>query len=152
MKHLLATLLLLVPTLHLAAQKGLHINEVFEGKVIPREALQESYIKGEGLQQYKLKVLRTAKFTATSQQRDDVEARFEADTKTLLSDSGENRELERLGGHLYYAIVQIADTPRGQHLYLCYQCHQGQGTYHITLAYIEGKASLADLRKTFKKK
>ena len=151
MKHLIITLALITATLPLSAQKGLRINEVFEGNIINELALQESLVKGESLAPYKLKVLRTAKFTVGEARRDEVETLFEEDMKGR-NDDDENIELEYRDGHLYYAIVQLTDTRKGQHRYICYQCRKTTGGHGITLVYMEGKASLADLRKTFKKK
>ena len=153
MKHLLITLALIAASLPLSAQEGLRINEVFEGNIINELAMQESLVKGESLEPFKLKVLHTVKFTTGNSPRDRVEALFEEDMKGRLSDDNDNLELEYRDGHLYYAIVQIADTKKGLHRYICYQCRQAaMGGNSITLVYMEGKASLADLRKTFKKK
>lgn len=138
--------------LHVAAQKGLRINEVFEGKVVDRGCMQESLIKGEDLAPYKLRVLHTVRFAATYAERDDTEGLFMEDMKGRLSDETDNMEMERHGEHLYYAIVQIADTPKGLHRYICYQCKEKGSRIDITLAYMEGRATLADLRATFKKK
>ena len=152
MKHLLITLALIAASLPLSAQEGLRINEVFEGNIINELAMQESLVKGESLEPFKLKVLHTVKFTTGNPARDKVEALFKEDMKGRLSDDNDNLELEYRDGHLYYAIVQIADTKKGRHRYICYQCRQVTGGNSITLVYLEGKASLADLRKTFKKK
>jgi len=152
MKHLLITLALIAASLPLSAQEGLRINEVFEGNIINELAMQESLVKGESLEPFKLKVLHTVKFTTGNPARDKVEALFKEDMKGRLSDDNDNLELEYRDGHLYYAIVQIADTKKGLHRYICYQCRQVMDGNSITLVYLEGKASLADLRKTFKKK
>lgn len=152
MKQLLITLVAIVAALPLSAQKGLRIDEVFKGNIVNEQALQESLVKGESLEPYKLKVLHTVKFTTSSTQRDRVEALFMEDMKGRLSDDDENLELEYRDGHLYYAIVQIADTRKGLHRYICYQSRSNTEEHTITLVYLEGKASLADLRKTFKKK
>ena len=134
------------------AQEGLRIGEVFEGKIVHELALQKSLIKGENLAPYKLKVLHTAKFMTGNSHRDMVEALFKEDMKGRLSDDDSNMEMEIRDGHLYYAIVQLTDTKKGQHRYICYQCKGKGAGFDITLVYMEGKASLADLRKTFKKK
>ena len=151
MKHLLITLILIGITLPISAQKGLHINEVFEGGIIQKTGMRKTLVKGESLEPYRLAVLHTAKFTADSSCRDKVEARFSEDMGESLSDK-DNIELEYRDGHLYYAVVQIADTRNGLHRYICYQCRINAKEYIITLAYMEGKATLADLKKTFKKK
>ncbi|MDE7166687.1 MAG: hypothetical protein K2O17_06630 [Bacteroidaceae bacterium] len=151
MKHLLITLMLLGIALPISAQRGLHINEVFEGNVIQKAGMHKTLIKGESLEPYKLTVLHTAKFTAGSLLRDKVEALFSKDMGEHPSDK-DNIELEYRDGHLYYAVVQIDDTRGGLHRYICYQCRSNAATNNITLAYMEGKATLADLRKTFKRK
>jgi len=150
MKHLILTLLACI-ALPLAAQEGLHIDKIFRGEVVGETAIKESLVKGESLAPYKLRVLRTAKFTVGEARRDEVETLFEEDMKGR-NDDDENIELEYRDGHLYYAIVQLTDTRKGQHRYICYQCRKTTGGHGITLVYMEGKASLCDLRKTFKKK
>lgn len=154
MKRLLILFLMLSGiTLCATAQEGLHINEVFEGKIIPRQDIQESLIKGDNLASYNLKVLHTAKFTVSDKQlRSTVELLFAEDMKERISSDDSNIEMESRNGHLYYAIVQIKDNSKGTHRYICYQCREKATSYFITLVYMEGKASLADLRKTFKKK
>ena len=134
------------------AQKGLCINDVFEGKVVLKNQMQESLIKGENLASYKLKVLHTARFTTHNNNREEVEKLFYEDMKSRLSDDDENMEMESRNGHLYYAIVQLTDSEKGAHRFICYQCKDNDRRYDITLVYMEGSASLADLRKTFKKK
>lgn len=140
------------------AQEGLRINEVFEGEVVFKHDMQESLIKGESLAPYKLKVLHTAKFTTFDPIREEVEERFREDMKNHIYENEEDMELESRNGHLYYAIVQLTNTKKGSHRYICYQCKEVKkdgselSDYNITLAYMEGSASLADLRKTFKKK
>lgn len=152
MKHLLISLIIFAFALPLAAQDGLEINRIFKGEIINELAIKESLVKGENLAPYKLRVLHTAKFTVGNERRDEVEALFEEDMKGRLSDDNENLELEYRDGHLYYAIVQLSDTKKGLHRYICYQCRQTMGGNDITLVYMEGKARLSDLRKTFKKK
>jgi hypothetical protein len=153
MKQLLIIISLLCSiTLSTTAQEGLRINEVFEGHVVSKQFIRESLIKGDNLAPYNLKVLHTAKCEANSRERITMEQLFEEDMKQRISDDNSNMEMESRDGHLYYAIVQIADTKKGTHRYICYQCRDRSSHFDITLVYMEGKASLADLRKTFKKK
>lgn len=145
-------LMLLGITLCANSQEGLRINEVFEGKVVTKQFIQESLVKGDNLAPYNLKVLHTAKCIANAKERITMEQLFEEDMKERISDDDGNMEMESRDGHLYYAIVQLKDNTRGTHRYICYQCRDRSSHYDITLVYMEGKASLADLRKTFKKK
>ena len=145
-------LVMLCVSLCAFAQKGLRINDVFEGKIILKSKMQESLIKGDNLASYNLKVLHTVKFTTPFKlRREEVEKLFYEDMENRLSDDDENMELESRNGHLYYAIVQLSNTEKGAHRFICYQCRDKSGGYDITLVYMEGKASLADLRRTFKK-
>lgn len=134
------------------AQEGLHINEVFEGKLLDKEEMQESLVKGENLAPYNLKVLHMLKFSAGSDDRARVDRLFCQDMQQRISDDDSNMEMESRDGFIYYAIVQLTNTRKGLHRYICYQCRDKSDYYLITLVYMEGKASLADLRKTFKKK
>ena len=134
------------------AQRGLQINEVFEGKVIAKQYMQESLIKGDNVAPYKLKLLHTVKFLANNSQRARADALFCIDMRERISDDDSNMEMESRDGFLYYAIVQLTDNEKGTHRYICYQCRPKSTKFDITMVYMEGEASLADLRKTFKKK
>ena len=135
-----------------SAQRGLQINEVFEGKVIAKQYMQESLIKGDNVAPYKLKLLHTVKFLANNSQRAKADALFNIDMKERISDDDSNMEMETRDGFLYYAIVQLTDNDKGSHRYICYQCRPKSTKFDITMVYMEGEASLADLRKTFKRK
>jgi hypothetical protein len=135
-----------------SAQRGLQINEVFEGKVIAKQYMQESLIKGDNVAPYKLRLLHTVKFLANNSQRAKADALFNIDMKERISDDDSNMEMETRDGFLYYAIVQLTDNEKGTHRYICYQCRPKSTKFDITMVYMEGEASLADLRKTFKRK
>ena len=139
-------------SLSTSAQRGLQINEVFEGKVIAKQYMQESLIKGDNVAPYKLKLLHTVKFLANNSQRARADALFNIDMRERISDDDSNMEMESRDGFIYYAIVQLTDNEKGLHRYICYQCRPRSTKFDITLVYMEGDASLADLRKTFKKK
>lgn len=150
MKRILMIGILLLSTLCSRAQEGLHVKEVFEGNVIGREQLKETYIKGEMLATYKLSLLRTVKFTANEETRRKVEHLFEKDIEDILKSNSQNCELERRNNHLYYAIVQLSDV-NARHRYLCFQGNKSGEQTHITLVYMEGNATLSDLKRTLKK-
>ena len=145
-------MMLLGISLCASAQKGLCINKVFEGRLVEKELMQESLVKGENLVPYKLKVLHTVKFTANEKERAEVDSLFCEDMKERISDDDSNMELESRDGFIYYAIVELTDIKEGLHRYICYQCKGKSKYYDLTLVYMEGEATLSDLRKTFKKK
>jgi len=114
--------------------------------------MQESLIKGDNVAPYKLRLLHTVKFLANNSQRAKADALFNIDMKERISDDDSNMEMETRDGFLYYAIVQLTDNDKGSHRYICYQCRPKSTKFDITMVYMEGEASLADLRKTFKRK
>ena len=153
MKRTLFILSMLIGiSLSTSAQRGLQINEVFEGKVIAKQYMQESLIKGDNVAPYKLRLLHTVKFLANNSQRAKADALFNIDMKERISDDDSSMEMETRDGFLYYAIVQLTDNDKGSHRYICYQCRPKSTKFDITMVYMEGEASLADLRKTFKRK
>lgn len=153
MKRTLFILSMLIGiSLSTSAQRGLQINEVFEGKVIAKQYMQESLIKGDNVAPYKLRLLHTVKFLANNSQRAKADALFNIDMKERISDDDSNMEMETRDGFIYYAIVQLTDNDKGLHRYICYQCRPKSTKFDITMVYMEGEASLADLRKTFKRK
>ncbi len=153
MKRTIIILLMLVGiNICASAQQGLHINEIFEGKIVAKQYMQESLVKGDNLAPYNLKVLHTIKLSANNSQRARADALFNMDMLGRISDDESNMEMESRDGFIYYAIVQLTDNEKGSHRYICYQCRPRSTKYDITLAYMEGSATLADLRKTFKKK
>lgn len=153
MKRTLFILSMLIGiSLSTSAQRGLQINEVFEGKVIAKQYMQESLIKGDNVAPYKLRLLHTVKFLANNSQRAKADALFNIDMKERISDDDSNMEMETRDGFIYYAIVQLTDNEKGTHRYICYQCRPKSTKFDITMVYMEGEASLADLRKTFKRK
>jgi len=153
MKRTLFILSMLIGiSLSTSAQRGLQINEVFEGKVIAKQYMQESLIKGDNVAPYKLRLLHTVKFLANNSQRAKADALFNIDMRERISDDDSNMEMETRDGFLYYAIVQLTDNEKGTHRYICYQCRPKSTKFDITMVYMEGEASLADLRKTFKRK
>ena len=133
------------------AQEGLAIKEIFDGKMIRKEQIQETYIKGELLKEYKLNTLRTIKFTASETEREKAEAIFMKDLENNRLTESESCKLEVRNNHLYYAIVQLSDTGK-QHRYICFQGKKTGQDYAITLVYIEGMATLTELEHTLKRK
>ncbi|MBR1668594.1 MAG: hypothetical protein IJ693_09995 [Bacteroidaceae bacterium] len=156
MKRLILLILCTVSMTSIQAQRGLNINALFEGKVIDKSRLTETLVRGEQLEAYHLTAFHSIKFTASEKERDLAEKAFYADMtqNDIKKDKGTlNSEMENQGGHLYYAIIEVKpDTPFDRR-YICYQCSEGtHGTYNITLVCLEGKVSLQDLRRMFKKK
>ena len=128
------------------AQKGLNCYPVFRGKVIPEKQMVMTEVRGDGMATYKLSYYRSVHFQVDTLTARKVAAMVEADA--LTADSAET---EKTGELLTYGLVQL--KPLGSiRRYLCYQARPTD--YHaciITMIYLEGSATLQDLRSMFEK-
>lgn len=151
MKRLcLLIVLLVVPLFMAVAQKSLHVNSIFEGRIIPKKRMVETFVKGEALEQYHLSYFRSVKMNVTDMEYTKV-------WEVVMKDVGMETEAKNLeyGGENDQVSYFILQLPKHQELerYLCYQCYDAsRGGKNITLVYIEGKASMKELKKMFKKK
>lgn len=135
------------------AQKGLRVNDIFEGDVVEKNNMVVNIIKGGQLAPYKLRYFRSLKFKASEEERRKIEERVAADMQRA-----EDLEMERKGdardSWLYYAMMTL--PPQGKssarHSYLCYQCVPANSVFYITLVYMEGSATLEEMRRVFKGK
>ena len=145
-KIIIFLMFLLLSTGAAFAQKGLNSLPVFQGKVIPERQMVMTEVRGDGMATYKLSYYRSVRF-----QVDTLTARKVAalvDDDALKADSAET---EKTGELLTYGLVQL--KPLGiTRRYLCYQARPT--TFHgwmITIIYLEGSATLQDLRSMFEK-
>ena len=128
------------------AQKGLNCYPVFQGKVIPERQMIMTEVRGDGMATYKLSYYRSVRFQVDTLTARKVAAMVEADAHAAVS-----AETEKTGELLTYGLVQL--KPLGiTRRYLCYQARPTE--YHgwvITIIYLEGSATLQDLRSMFEK-
>lgn len=165
MKHTLYIILaLLCMALPSKAQKGLHVNEIFEGDIVEKTYMVDNLIKGEQLKPYKLTFFRSLKFKASAEGRAKIEKLVSEDIKNSL-----DLELERQRGKESdknatplsppFSYVMMTLPPDGKfdpnspnRWYLCYQCTPyKKNEYAITLVFMKGHATVKELRKMFKK-
>lgn len=145
-KIIIFLMFLLLSTGAAFAQKGLNSLPVFQGEVIPERQMVMTEVRGDGMATYKLSYYRSVRFQVDTLTARKVAALVEADA--LTADSAET---EKTGELLTYGLVQL--KPLGiTRRYLCYQARPT--TFHgwmITIIYLEGSATLQDLRSMFEK-
>jgi len=145
-KIMICLLSLLLYTGAAFAQKGLNCYPVFQGKVIPERQMIMTEVRGDGMATYKLSYYRSVRFQVDTLTARKVAAMVEADAHAAVS-----AETEKTGELLTYGLVQL--KPLGiTRRYLCYQARPTE--YHgwvITIIYLEGSATLEDLRSMFEK-
>lgn len=146
MKKLLLCLLALLLSVGAAfAQRGLNSNAIFRGRVIPFDRMVKTEVRGSSMTTYKLDFYRSVRFQVDEKTALEVAALVKADAEAAVS-----AETEMTGDLLTYALVQPAQ--RGKvHRYLCYQARPEGPAWIITILYLEGSATLEDLRSMFDK-
>lgn len=128
------------------AQRGLNCYPVFRGKVIPERQMVVTEVRGDGMATYKLNHYKGLRFQVDTQTAAKVAALVEADAI-----AAESAETEKTGEMLTYALARLKSRGRTRR-YLCYQAkNDGYGGWSITLLYLEGSATLEDLRSMFEK-
>ena len=137
------TLLLL--TVSASAQRDLKSYPVFHGKVVPGKLMVVTEVRGSSMAAYKLDYYRGVSFQVGEALTRQVAALVEAD-----ADEAAIKETEKIGDLLTYALVQPASSGK-MNRYLCYQARKVGDDWKVTLLYLEGAATLDDLRKMFDK-
>jgi hypothetical protein len=77
-----------------------------------------------------------------------IEARIEKDVKDAFC-----HESNHTNGRLYYGLYQLSSTKKGINRYIFYRNNalKKGNDNNITLIYMEGRADIKQLRKTFTK-
>ena len=153
MKRMILVAIGLFATLTVLAQSGFQVNPVFDGKLVPKSRMEETFIEGSQLSPYKLRVFRSVKFTVTEPEFSEIQARLLEDARGAA-----DRQTDYAGGKLCYAVlrfpVKVRSTRNDTSLvdgskYLCLQAARKGDGYQVTLVYMSGDATLEDLKAIF---
>lgn len=153
MKRMILIAIGLFATLTVLAQSGFQVNPVFDGKLVPKSRMEETFIEGSQLSPYKLRVFRSVKFTVTESEFSEIQTRLLEDARGAA-----DRQTDYAGGKLCYAVlrfpVKVRSTRNDISLvdgskYLCLQAARKGDGYQVTLVYMSGDATLDDLKTIF---
>lgn len=153
MKRMILIAIGLFATLTVLAQSGFQVNPVFDGKLVPKSRMEETFIEGSQLSPYKLRVFRSVKFTVTESEFSEIQTRLLEDARGAA-----DRQTDYAGGKLCYAVlrfpVKVRSTRNDTSLvdgskYLCLQAARKGDGYQVTLVYMSGDATLEDLKTIF---
>ncbi len=142
-------LLALALCVRVAAQSGLHIAPLFDGRYHDRKDATEVWLKGRRLAPYELTLFRSITLQAAAADAPTLERLVRADGKGAV-----DKEVSLKGGKVYYAFYQL--KPRGKvRRYLFYRndaLRPAAGRKpQITLIYMEGSATITRLKQLFGK-
>lgn len=147
MKRILILIALLLPV----AASAQDISDIFEGKVVPREDMVETYLMGSRLDPYHLTEFHSVRFAASDAAVGKVAAAVMEDADMALE-----KETVYSGGKLVYAILVFRDgsdegsrrMPKSR--FICFQLVSGEDDRPmVTLVEMKGTARLEDLKSIF---
>ncbi len=144
-KILFILAVLLLGSIPAFAQRGLACFPVFQGQVVPGKQMVSTEVRGTGMATYKLDYYRGVQFQAGAELAGHVARLVDSDASTAAS-----AETEHVGDFLTYALFQPKGSRRTNR-YVCYQARPVGEEWKITLLYLEGPATLDDLRSMFEK-
>ena len=127
------------------AQRGLNCYPVFKGKIVPTKRMVITQARGGSMATYKLDYYHSVQF-----QTDEATAGKVAELILADAVEAQSAETEMTGELLTYALVQPTPYARVRR-YLCYQARPVGAAWIITILYLEGSATLEDLRSMFEK-
>ena len=127
------------------AQRGLNCYPVFKGKIVPAKRMVITQARGGSMATYKLDYYHSVQF-----QTDEATAGKVAELIQADAAEAQSAETEMTGELLTYALVQPTPYARVRR-YLCYQARPIGPAWMITILYLEGSATLEDLRSMFEK-
>ena len=137
---------LLLSVWTVSAQRDLEVGAIFDGKVVPRKVMKETFIKSAQLDPFNLEQYHSVSFSGDDRILEEVSRRILADAEKAT-----DQEIHRSEGNLVYAILTFERANRDNR-FVCYQCVSQEDSYAITLVFMHGPATLDDLKRLFKTK
>jgi len=136
MKRLLFSLLFVICHLTFSvAQTGLRINDLFEGRIIPRERMVETRVRGRTLAKYQLTFYRSLRFSASTEEVVRL--------RRIIDEDGQGHHATGTeAGKTYTMHIQLSPQG-GKNRFLCYQdvFESKKKPREVTVIYMEGTIS-----------
>ena len=129
------------------AQKHMGISPLFEGTDRAKYGFSAVVIEGKSLKKYNLTLFKSVTTTKTDM-FDELEGMVESDSKEAI-----DKECGYINGKLYYGFYQFRPDKNGKYRYLFYRNSslREDEPCEVTVVYMEGYPTLAELKKMFQK-
>lgn len=117
------------------AQTGLRINDLFEGRIIPRERMVETRVRGRTLAKYQLTFYRSLRFSASTEEV--------AHLRRIIDEDGWGHHATGTeAGKTYTMHIQLSPQG-GKNRFLCYQdvFESKKKPREVMVIYMEGTIS-----------
>jgi hypothetical protein len=147
MKSFLLTMtLILLAAVPSWAQKGLLIDNLFNGSMVPQAKLTTTIVSGSKLKPYRLDTFRSMRFQASESEIAQISQWLKEDAK-----KASDADIEYEDGNVTYALLRFTD-PSSRNKYVGCQQKVVDGRKVLTVVFMSGKASPEDLVVIFKKR
>lgn len=140
---IITTLLLLLPV-WARSQDGLHSQAVFDGKVVPKDRIVETLVKGEYLKDYSITLFHSIRMDVDEAELQRISSLVQEDARDAVS-----KEMEISHGLLSFALLALPPGPDGNRLLGFQSKPSDDGTStSVIIVYLEGETTLTDLKKS----
>jgi len=150
MKKLLFILIALVAPLTALAQQGLHIDELFQGRIIPQERMVETRVRGRSIEKYQLSYYRSLRLNATDKEAGRLRQLLGQDSEQSIDMRTSRKNPHRWDTWTCKLQMPVAN---GKNRYVCYQeeWNREHDQCEVTVIYMEGTVeSLEKLEEILK--
>lgn len=138
----------MLAVLPISAQKGMHVETLFDGRFKHDKRAVEVLIKGKELKKYHLTLFRSLTVTDAPALSDEIEALVVKDAETAV-----DKEVGKIGTQLYYGFYCFRPQDES-YRYLFYRntsvVPDGGKKPEVTVVYMEGQVTLEELKQMFK--
>lgn len=149
-RHILIIFTAICAILPATAQKGLNINELFDGQFREDKNAVETLISGDALADYDLNYYHSLSLSENPALADRLESLVLKDGATAV-----DKEVSYRGGKLYYAFYTLPPVKNkvgiAMNRYIFYINQYAVGRDGIILIYLSGIASRDQVKKLLKK-
>ena len=146
MKQSIVIVFLLLQSLGAWAQEGLQVASLFDGRYKKNHNAIEVLVKGDKLASYHLTLFRSLTLKDEPKTFKEIERLVQADAEVAI-----DKEVGLLGQDLYYGFYCFAPLKkRNRYLYYRNASLKEGGEQEVTVVYMEGYATLDELKKMFK--
>lgn len=149
MKHWILTLLAsLLSCIAVFGQERVSfgVEDIFRGKVVPKREMKKISVQGDRLAALRLSDFTSVQFSADEHRVNLVSSIIE-DCAKQLSD----KDLERHGNLLTYALLTLPPSDEGLNRYLGYSAKSDGRMYSVIVIYFCGQASPSELKNKLDK-
>ena len=122
------------------ALERMAVHEVFSGKVADTRFLSETHVEGEQLAKYHLTIFRSVQCNTTAKGFMQVERLLTHDEQNATE-----KEVQRTNQRTQFALFRYAQKDGTNH----YIIYQRRSPTDFVCVYLEGTASIQQLKKTF---